>query len=461
MTTYLDVKLPEIPGRRAGVVADVAADNVAQRQASMACWLVTEVSGGNPTMPIQAAGWLGLAPGDPFGLAALPYCSFSTRHQAAHRRVGVRIGDRVLDLTAASDRLLAGRAVLFRDGVLDPFLAAGDGAWSVVRAELTAWLSQEHYRDAISDLLVPVADAELHLPFTVADYVDFYASQQHATNVGQIFRPDAPLPPNWRHLPAGYHGRAGSVVASGTAIRRPCGQARQDRNSPPSFGPSTRLDFEAELGFVVGVKTVLGEPVPVSRFAEHVFGVCLLNDWSARDIQAWESVPLGPFLGKSFGTTVAPWILPLAALEHARVRPPSRGTELAAYLTESQDWGLDIDVEVRINEHLVSRPPFATMHWSPAQLLAHLTVNGAALRTGDLYASGTVSGADREQFGSLLELTWNGTNPVKLPDGSTRGWLEDSDEVSITATAPGPDGTRIGLGEVRGQILPAIEDVVT
>jgi fumarylacetoacetase len=409
----------------------------------------------------RAAAWLGLAPDDPFGLAALPYCSFSTRHEAARRRVGVRIGDRVLDLSAAADRLLAGRAVLFRDGILDPFLAAGDGAWSSVRAGLTEWLSAEHYREAIEDLLFPVADAELHLPFTVADYVDFYASEQHASNVGQIFRPGAaPLPPNWRHLPAGYHGRAGSVVTSGTAIRRPCGPSRDAGAARPSFGPCARLDFEAELGFVVGVETVLGEPVPMSRFSEHVFGVCLLNDWSARDIQAWESVPLGPFLGKSFGTSISPWILPLAALEHARLRPPSRGTELAGYLAEAPDWGLDIDIEVRINEQLVSRPPFAAMHWSPAQLLAHLTVNGAALRTGDLFASGTVSGAERDQRGSLLELSWNGTDPLKLPDGSIRAWLEDSDEVGITATAPGPDGLRIGLGEVRGQILPAIEDVI-
>jgi fumarylacetoacetase len=435
-------------------------------------------------MPIQAAAWLGLAPDHPFGLAALPYCSFSTRHEAARHRVGVRVGDRVLDLTEASDRLLPGRAVLFRDGVLDPFLAAGDGAWSDVRAEVTAWLSAERYRDAIEDLLVPVADAILHLPFTVADYVDFYASEHHATNVGRIFRPGAePLAPNWRHLPVGYHGRAGSVVVSGTAIRRPCGQvsggqalggqapggpalgspapggqAPAGRDARPAFGPSARLDFEAELGFVVGCETVLGEPVPAGRFAEHVFGVCLVNDWSARDIQAWESVPLGPFLSKSFGTTISPWILPLAALEHARVRPPSRDTELAAYLAEPQNWGLDIDVEVRINEQLVSRPPYAAMHWSPAQLLAHLTVNGAALRTGDLYASGTVSGPERGQRGCLLELTWNGTDPVKLPDGSVRAWLEDSDEVSITATAPGPDGTRISLGEARGQILPAIRE---
>jgi len=413
-------------------------------------------------MSVQAAAWLGLAAADPFGLAALPYCSFSTSRHAASRRAGVRIGDRVLDLTTASGRLLPGREVLFRDGTLDPFLAAGDGAWADVRAEVTAWLSQDHFREAVEDLLVPVADAELHRPFTVADYVDFYASEYHAANVGRIFRPgDAdPLAPNWRHLPVGYHGRAGSVVVSGTPIRRPCGQLRGTREDGPVYGPTERLDFEAELGFVTGVETVLGEPVAVTRFAEHVFGVCLVNDWSARDIQRWEAAPLGPNLAKSFGTTISPWILPLAALEHARLRPPSRDTRLAEYLTESQDWGLDIDFEVLINEQPVARPPYRLMHWSPAQMLAHLTINGAALRTGDLYASGTVSGPQREQRGCLLELTWNGTEPITLPDGARRAWLADSDEVTITATAAGPDGTRIGLGEARGQILPAIPEQV-
>jgi fumarylacetoacetase len=407
-------------------------------------------------MALQAAAWLGLAPDDLYGLAALPYCSFSSHQHAASRSVGVRIGDSVLNLSAAADRLLAGRSVLFRSGVLDSFLAAGELAWADVRAHLSSWLSQDRFAEALADLLVPLAEAELHLPFTVADYVDFYTSEQHATNVGQIFRPgSAPLPPSWGHQPAGYHGRAGSVVVSGTPIRRPCGLARSSPEAGPVFGPSARLDFEAELGFVVGCETVLGEPVPAGRFSEHVFGVGLVNDWSARDIQAFESAPLGPFLGKSFGTTLSPWILPLAALEHARVRPPSRDTDLAPYLGETQDWGLDIDVEVRINKHLVSRPPYRTMHWSPAQMLAHLTVNGAALRTGDLYASGTVSGPDRGQLGCLLEISWNGTDPVKLPDGSVRAWLEDSDEVTITATAPGPDGTRIGVGETRGQIIPA------
>jgi fumarylacetoacetase len=412
-------------------------------------------------MPATAASWLGLAPDHPFGLAALPYCSFSTRQHAAWHRVGVRVGDRVLDLTTATRRLLAGRAALFEGGLLDPFLAAGDLAWAEVRAEITRWLTHEPCREAIEELLVPLDDARLRLPFTVADYTDFYACADHARNVGQILRPDSdPLPPHWGHLPAGYHGRAGSVVASGTAIRRPCGLRPPAPGQPPGFGPTAKLDFEAEIGFVVGVSSVPGEPVGVSRFAEHVFGACLVNDWSARDIQAFESVPLGPFTGKSFGTTAAPWVMPLAALEHARVRPPSRGTGLAGYLTETADWGLDIAVEVRINSHLVSRPPFAAMHWSPAQMLAHLTINGAALRTGDLYASGTVSGPARDQRGSLLELAWNGADPVLLPDGTARAWLADGDEVSITATAPGPDGTRISLGEARGQVLPAIREPV-
>jgi fumarylacetoacetase len=215
------------------------------------------------------------------------------------------------------------------------------------------------------------------------------------------------------------------------------------------------LDFEAELGFVVGACSYLGEPVPVERFAEHVFGVCLINDWSARDIQAWEYVPLGPFLGKSFGTTASPWVLPLAALEHARIRPPSRDATLVSYLTETADWGLDIEFEIRLNGHVIARPPYSSMYWSPAQMLAHMTVNGACLRTGDLYASGTVSGPEPGQRGSLIELGWNGTDPVPMPDGSARAWLHDGDEVTIMATAVGPDDTRIGLGSAVGCILPA------
>jgi fumarylacetoacetase len=405
----------------------------------------------------QAAAWLGVPADHPFGLETLPYGSFTTADRPAEQRTGVAIGEHVLDLGAATARLLPGRAHLFGAGKLDAFLAAGDGAWAQVRADLVSWLSGDNYRVALEDLLVPVAQATMHLPFSVADYVDFYASEHHAGNIGRIFRPDAaePLTPNWRHLPIGYHGRAGTVVVSGTPMRRPCGQVRPSGTDGPGFGPSARLDFEAELGFVVGVDSLPGEPVPISRFTEHVFGVCLVNDWSARDIQSWEYIPLGPFLSKSFGTTVSPWVVPLAALQHARVRSPSRDTELLPYLTESADWGLDIGYEVKINSHVVSRPPYATMHWSPAQMLAHMTVNGATLRTGDLYASGTVSGPRQDQRGSLIELAWNGQEPISLPDGTQRGWLHDGDEVVITASARGPAGTRIGLGEAHGQVVPA------
>lgn len=407
--------------------------------------------------PVLAADWLGVPRDHPFGLAGLPYGSFSNIKHPAMRRVGVAIGDRVLNLSAATERLMPGRAADFRSGSLDEFLAAGDGAWAQVRAAIAAWLSDEHYRPAIEDLLVPVEDVCMHLPFTVADYVDFYASEQHATNVGRLFRPDAePLTPNWRHLPIAYHGRSGTVVVSGTPIQRPCGQIRPAGAAAPAYEASARLDFEAELGFVVGTPTMLGERVRAGLIAQHVFGVCLVNDWSARDIQGWEYVPLGPFLGKSFGTTVSPWILPLAALEQAKVRPPSLDTDLVSYLAESGDWGLDIEFAVTLNGHVVSRPPYAVMHWSPAQMLAHMTVNGASLRTGDLFASGTVSGPRPDQYGSLMELTRAGREPLRLPDGSSRSWLEDGDEVVISATAAGPNGIRIGLGEARGQIVPAL-----
>jgi fumarylacetoacetase len=404
----------------------------------------------------RPAEWLHIGPTHPYNLNALPYGSFSTTDRGGQRRAGVAIGERILDLGAAARRLLPSRAALFTGGLLDGLLAAGPAAWAEVRAAVTGWLGGDGYREAIEDLLVPASAAELHLPFTVADYVDFYCSREHASNIGRIFRPGSePLTPNWLHLPIGYHGRSGTVVVSGTEVRRPCGQSRPPGAQRPVFGPSARLDFEAELGFVVGVPSRLGEPVGVAAFARHVFGVCLVNDWSARDIQAWEYVPLGPFLGKSFATTVSPWVLPLAALQHARLRPPSADTPLLPYLRETADWGLDIEFEVAINGHPVSRPPYAAMHWSPAQMLAHLTVNGASLRTGDLYASGTVSGPERGQRGSLIELAWNGQQPVQLGDGTARSWLEDGDEVAISATAAGPDGARIGLGTARGRIIPA------
>jgi fumarylacetoacetase len=399
--------------------------------------------------------WVELRQGDPFGLQTLPFGSFSARHLPGPR-VGVRIGDAVLDLTAASHLLGRRSAQMFANGTVDRFLAAGPEVWSYVREVLTDWFTDQSYLEKVEPLMVSLADTKPRLPFTVADYVDFYASEHHASNLGQMFRPDQPaLTENWKQLPIGYHGRAGTVVVSGTPITRPHGLTRTGTDEV-EFGPSRRLDIEAEVGFVVGVPSELGTQVALSEFPDHVFGVCLVNDWSARDIQAFEYVPLGPFLGKSFATSISPWIVPLAALEQARVAPPMRGPKPAAYLDDSaaEPWGLDITVEIRLNGQAISHPPFSTMYWTAAQQLAHLTANGASLRTGDLYASGTISGPADDQRGSLIELSWNGEQPLRLADGTERTFLEDGDEIVITATAPGRDGTTVGFGEVTGRIAP-------
>jgi fumarylacetoacetase len=389
--------------------------------------------------------WLDLPPDTGFGLDNLPLGIFSTPD--TYRRTGVRIGDEVLELVG-----ITGDDV-HATGSLNEFMARGPAAWAGLRTDVTRWLTDGAHRTTVERYLYRLDEVTMHQPVEVADYVDFYSSRQHAENVGRLFRPDAePLPANWTHLPIGYHGRAGTVRVSGTPVVRPSGQRRVG-----DFGPSERLDIEAEVGFVVGVGSELGTAVPLDAFADHVFGVCLVDDWSARDLQAWEYVPLGPFLGKSFLTSVSPWVVPLAALHAARVMPPDRDPEPLPYLRDDDHpWGLDISLEVRLNGQLVSCPPFATQYWSPAQQLAHLTVNGASLRTGDLFASGTVSGPERDQRGSLLELTWNGQEPVTLADGSTRTFLEDGDEVTITATAPGADGGRISFGEVTGQVQPAV-----
>ncbi len=369
--------------------------------------------------------------------APLPYGSFVTREGGTRPRVGVRLdGARagsILDLTAAAPVLVPRLAELFGAGTLDALLATGPETWAEVRDALVAgW-------DGIDEsFTVAEADVELQLPWAIGDYVDFYASEHHAANLGRRFRPgQEPLTPNWRHMPIGYHGRSGTVVVSGTPVRRPSGQLLGP-DGAVRLGPSERLDIEVEVGFVVG--SGVGGPVSLGAAGQHVFGVCLVNDWSARDIQAWEYVPLGPFLGKSFATSVSAWVTPLAALAHARVPPPPRDVPLLPYLddSETEPWGLDIALAARRNGELLSRPLLSTMYWTAAQMLAHMTVNGASVRSGDLFASGTVSGPERHQWGSLIELD--------LP------FLADGDEVVITATAPGPDGGRFDLGEVRGQV---------
>ncbi|MEU0265052.1 fumarylacetoacetase [Nocardioides sp. NPDC006303] len=375
-----------------------------------------------------------------FGLDHLPYGVVT--HQG-RQLVVVRLEDEVVDLAS----LAASSTPSFDPSVLAgpelaPLMAAGPGTWSAVRA----WLQSTLFTSSAGR--IPLAEIEPRMPFAVADYVDFYASLDHASNVGKIFRPDAePLLPNWRHLPVGYHGRAGTVVPSGTPIVRPHGQRRPGADGRPGFGPSQALDIEAELGFVVGMPSALGQPVSADAFADHVFGVTLLNDWSARDLQAWEYVPLGPFLGKSFATSISPWVTPLAALQDARVPLPGQDPEPLDYLRVAEPAGYAIDLEVVINDTVVSRPPYASMYWSPAQMLAHMTVNGASLRTGDLYGSGTISGPDRDQRGSLLELSWGGAQPFTVADGATRTYLQDGDTVTLRATAGA-----ITFGEVEGTI---------
>jgi fumarylacetoacetase len=369
-----------------------------------------------------------------WGIDNLPYGVFSLPGQEP--RVGVRYGDRVLDLTAAlHDEVFAAPS-------LNPFMARGRAAWRDTRALIQEKLTSD--LSVVERHLVPLAQVELHMPFEVADYVDFYCSLEHASNVGRMFRPDdEPLMPNWRHLPVGYHGRSGTVVVSGTPVRRPQGQLGAGR-----FGPCGKLDVEAELGFVVGVPTEMG--TPAGEFEDHVFGVTLVNDWSARDIQSWEYRPLGPFLAKSFATSVSPWVTPLEALP--RIPGRAQDPEPLPYLRRKADWGLDIAVEILLNGEVVARPPYAEMYWTPDQMLAHLTVNGASLRTGDLFASGTISGPERGQRGSFIELTWNGADPIKLGSGETRTFLEDGDTVTIRATAGD-----VTLGEVSGTVVQALD----
>ena len=408
--------------------------------------------------------WIDLAEDEAFGLDNLPYGVFST--QGTDPRVGVRVGEWVLDAGAVArigrDAVGVGKGpdltAAWERPSLNAFLELGRPAWTVARSWLQEVLTDPVHEERTRPHLVPLADVTMHLPIEVADYVDFYAGEHHATNVGRIFRPDSePLTPNWKHLPIGYHGRSGTVVVSGTDIVRPSGQRKAPSDPAPTFGPSRKLDIEAELGFVVGGSSRVGHPVPIEQAGEHLFGVVLLNDWSARDIQAWEYVPLGPFLGKSFATSISPWVVTLDALAAARVDLPGQDPQPLPYLRGTGDaaLGLDVHYEVVWNGTVVSRPEYRDMYWSPAQMLAHLTVNGASVRSGDLFGSGTISGTDPRTRGSFLELTWNGTEPVTLDDGATRSFIEDGDTLVLRAWAPGPGGVRIGLGEVSGTVVPA------
>lgn len=395
-----------------------------------------------------------------FGPENLPYASFSP--DGGEARLGARLGNRAIDLGAlAREDSVAALPAEARAAVsaanLDVLLAAGHTVWTAVRRWLLDAVTSEALAGTVESCSYPLESVTVQMPFTVADYVDYYASEHHASNVGRIFRPDqAPLLPNWKHLPVGYHGRAGTVISSGRSIPRPKG-LRPGTDGVPSFGPSRKLDIEAELGFVLGGSAPAGEVTVGQAAAEHIFGVVLFNDWSARDIQAYEYVPLGPYLGKSFASSISPWVVPLQALDAARVQPPARDHQLAPYLDDAEDgpWGLDITMEVMLDGECVARPPVRTMYWTAPQMVAQMTVNGASLRPGDFFGSGTVSGPEKDQRGSFLELSWDGKEPLTLRDGSAMSFLRDGQTVTLRGTAPGPNGSVIDFGECTGTIVPA------
>ena len=384
--------------------------------------------------------------------------------------VGCAIGDRVLDLTVLEARDYFTDPALrdtrpFSQPTLNAFLALGEDVWRAARTSMSLLLSGENpsLKDDATlqeQTMVGRHQVEMLLPVAVGDYTDFYSSREHAVNVGSMFRgAEHALMPNWLHLPVAYHGRSSSIVVSGTEIVRPTGQIKPD-DGDPVHEPSRSLDFELEAGYFVGAGTALGEPVSVDRAMAHVFGMVLVNDWSARDIQRWEYVPLGPFLGKNFATTISPWVVPLAALEPFRCAAPAQEPRPLPYLRESSRFTYDVRLEVALqgadedHEEIVCRSRFRHLYWTMAQQVAHHTVNGCNLRPGDLLASGTISGPDPSSYGSLLELTWGGTRPLTLENGSRRTFLQDGDRVTMRGWAQG-DGYRIGFGEATGTIVPA------
>jgi fumarylacetoacetase len=405
----------------------------------------------------------------PFPIQNLPYGVFQPDAEASPR-VGVAIGDFVLDLSVLADEGHFEHPAIdaeqpFHQPVLNTFMGLGAEVWSSARATISHLL-----RDDTPDLRDDTAlrerafhardEVTMRLPADVGDYTDFYSSKQHATNVGTMFRgPENALKPNWKHLPVGYHGRASSVILSGRDVRRPCGQLKPE-NGPPTYGPSQLLDFELEIGFFVGPGNDLGSRLTIDEAADHIFGLVLVNDWSARDIQKWEYVPLGPFLGKSFATTLSPWVVPMAALEPFRCPGETQDPEPLDYLRSTGDRVYDINLEVALQSDAMD-DPFTVcqsnakhLYWDFRQQLTHHTVNGCNARPGDLMASGTISGPTEDSYGSMLELSWRGKRPLKMPDGSTRSFLEDGDRVVMTGWGQG-DGYRVGFGTAEGRVLPA------
>ena len=406
-------------------------------------------------------------PASDFPIQNLPYGVFSAKDGLAPR-VGVAIGNYVLDLwqLAQDCRIDGVEPGVFAASTLNPFMALGPKVWSRVRARISELLRQDHPELRDNDelrgrALAPMADVKLHMPIAVAGYTDFYASKEHATNIGIIFRgKDNALQPNWLHMPVGYNGRASTVVVSGTSVKRPCGQLKPPNVDAPSFGQCKRLDFELEIGAIIGQPSVMGEMLSEAQAEAMIFGFVLLNDWSARDIQQWEYVPLGPFQGKAFATSISPWVVTREALEPFRVPGPEQSPAPLGYLqqTRPNNYDLQLDVDLRtagMTEPMrICRTNFKYMYWSSVQQLMHHASSGCAMNIGDLLGSGTISGPEKDQRGSLMEISWNATEPIALPGGGNRTFLEDGDSLVLRGWCRG-DGYRVGFGEVEGTIAPA------
>lgn len=398
----------------------------------------------------------------PFPLNNLPYGVFST--EGTEERCGVAIGDMILDMAAAEE---AGLITLSEIPVFDvPYwndlMDMGPETWAELRTRLITLLAEGSTdQGAVEPLLVPMAEATLHMPFAVSEYTDFYAGRQHAANMGAILRGSPDLPANWLHIPIGYNGRASSVVISGTPIHRPNGQRKAPDAEMPSFGPSMRLDIELEMGAIVGTASEFGQPITVDQADDMIFGYVLLNDWSARDIQGWEYQPLGPFQGKAFGTSISPWIVTAAALEEFRAPTPEREKDLLPYLDSTKDGLFDIDLEVLMQPEgaeiasVVAKTNYNRMYYSAAEQLCHHAIGGCGMNVGDLLGSGTISGPNKGEYGSLMEVSWAGREPFTLDTGETRTFIEDGDTLTLRGNARG-DGFTIGFGDCTGKILPAV-----
>ena len=395
-----------------------------------------------------------------FSIHNIPFGIFSTQDRSP--RIGVAIGEHILDLAAVAELdVFDFNTALLEKDTLNDFISLGKEITTRVRKKIQHWLKDDNSALAGKpELFVKQSEAQMHMPVAVGDYTDFYSSLEHATNVGKMFRdPENALLPNWKHIPVGYHGRASSIIVSGQPIHRPKGQTMPNGVESPVFGPTKRLDFELEMGFICGKETKLGESVSTANAEDYIFGLVLFNDWSARDIQKWEYVPLGPFLAKNFASSISPWVVTLEALEPFKLAGPKQEPEVLPYLTYEGEKNYDIHLEVGIapeegEETTVCQSNFKHMYWNMAQQLAHHTVNGCNINIGDMMASGTISGKEENSFGSMLELSWGGTQPIQLKDGSKRKFIEDGDTVTMRGYAQNGD-IRVGFGEVSAKVLPA------